>query len=147
MFTTLQVVLECHSLPSPGPLLASIRRLGIQEGREVIEDVPFEAQAEIRFQFPLQAELDPPGEKAVFKGKFVQGPRTEQFVYLCWGDRQEGAWTMLGRAKIPLDAVPLQQVRRAMEAGGRLRARIRMSDARGKPSVAMLKTGQVEWVD
>jgi hypothetical protein len=54
---------------------------------------------------------------------------------------------MLGRAKIPLDAVPLQQVRRAMEGGSGLRARIRMSDARGKPSVAMLKTGQVEWVD
>ncbi len=59
MIATLQVQFECHTLPSSASLPPLCHRLGIQEGKEVIEDIPFEGQAEIRFQFTLQANLEP----------------------------------------------------------------------------------------
>ncbi len=147
MAATLQVLFECHTLPHSGSPLPICQRLGIQEGKAVIRDIPFEGQAEIRFQFSLQAEMEPVSETVIFKGKFVQGPRTASFIYLCWGDRSAGAWVGYGRAKIPLGAIPRLQIQRALQDGRALRARIGMCDSRGNPACGTLKENQVEWIE
>jgi hypothetical protein len=84
--------------------------------------------------------------KPVIKGKFVQGPRSDPFVYLAWGDWEGAAWTQVGRAKIPLGAIPPGLLERALREGSPLCARIRMVDGRGRPALATLKPGQVEWL-
>ena len=147
MAVTLQVQFECHTLPHSASPLPLCQRLGIQEGKEVIQDVPFEGQPEIRFQFSLQAEEEPVSGTVIFKGKYVQGPRSDPFIYLCWGERSEGTWVTCGRAKIPLGAIPRQQIQRALHDGVALRARIRMSDSRGNPAFATLKANHVEWIE
>ncbi len=147
MAATLQVQFECHTLPHSASSLPHCQRLGIQEGKVVILDIPVEGQAEIRFQFSLQAEVEPVSGKIIFKGKYVQGPRSDPFIYLCWGDRPEGIWAPCGRSKIPLGAIPSQQIQRALRDGGALRARISMTDSRGKPAFATLKANHVEWMD
>ncbi|MBE0696631.1 MAG: hypothetical protein IH586_06880 [Anaerolineaceae bacterium] len=143
----LQIQFECHRLPRSGAPQASCQRLGIQEGKEVVQDIPFEGQAEIRFQFSLQAEMEPVSGTVFFKGKYVQGPRSAPFIYLCWGDRIEGTWVPCGRTKIPLGAIPREQIQRALEDGSALRARISLTDRRGNPAFATLKADHVEWVD
>ena len=147
MVKTLQVIFVCHTLPHSGSTLPTCKRLGIQEGKEVVQDVPIEDQDEIQFQFSLQAEAAPEGEMVIFKGKVVQGPRSAPFIYLCWGDRSEGAWVQCGRAKIPLGAIPSRQIQKALDNGSALRARIGMTDSRGNPAFATLKADHVAWIE
>jgi hypothetical protein len=147
MAATLQVLFECHSLPRAGVPLAVCQRLGIQEGKEVIQDIPIGDQAEISFQFLLQMEVEPVNETVIFRGKYVQGPRSDPFIYLCWGDRLEGTWVQYGRAKIPLSAIPHQLIQRLLHDGSIRRARIGLTDSRGNPACATLKADHVEWID
>jgi hypothetical protein len=147
MLTTLQAVFVCHSLPNSPSHLPTCQRLGIQEGKEVVQDVPFDDRSEIHLQFSFQVEVEPSSGTFIFKGKYVQGPRSAPFIYLCWGERPEGAWVQCGRAKIPLGAIPKKQIQRMLENGGVLRARIAMSDSRGNPAFATLKENHVEWIE
>ena len=147
MPATLQVVFECYCLPHPVSHLPTCQRLGIQEEKEVVQDVPFEGKSEIQFHFSIQAEAVPSGGAFFFKGKYAQGPKSARFIYLCWGERTDGAWAPCGRAKIPLGAIPHQQIQQALEHGGVLRARIVMTDSRGNPAFATLKGNHVEWIE
>ncbi len=146
MVDTLLVDFECVSLPEPDSFATGCRRLGIQDGKVVTQDVLIEGQATIHFQFTIQVAIDPANDTPNFKGSYIQGPRAAHFIYLCWGDRHEGGWVMHSRAKIPLAGLPVEKIQQAVRAGTPLRARIRMSDSRGKPAVATLKPGQVEWL-
>jgi hypothetical protein len=146
MADILEVQFVCHTLPRSGSPALACRRLGIQEGKEVVQDVPFEGQAGVHFAFSVQVVVDPASGAVVFKGKYVQGPRSDPFIYLCWGDRLEaGGWEAVGRSKIPLGAVPSAQIQQALQEGGALRARIGLSDWRGNPAFATLKADHVEW--
>jgi hypothetical protein len=147
MAAALKVVFECHTLPQSGSPSPTCQRLGIQQGNDVVEDIPFAGRAEIHFRFTLQVEEEPDTAKVNFKGKLVQGPRSDRFVYLCWGDRPGGTWEPCGRAKIPLGAIPRQQLQRALTDGKPLRARIRLTGSRGNPAFATLKEDLVEWVN
>jgi hypothetical protein len=145
MTNTLQVVFECHSLPLIGAALPGCRRLGIQEAKIVVQDVPFEGKELIHFFFALQVEFN--SAKPIFRGKYVQGPRSDPFIYLCWGEREGEAWAQTGRAKILLATIPGTLMERALREGSPLKARIRMVDARGNPAMATLKAGLVEWIE
>lgn len=143
----IQCLFECHNLPETGAPSADCRRLGIQEGKDVVEDVPYAGQAEIHFAFTLRVETEPGSGPVVFKGKYVQGPRSEPFVYLCWGDRPDGEWVGCGRSKIPLGAIPTGQIERALQGGGPLRARISLTGRGGGPAFATLKADHVAWME
>jgi hypothetical protein len=123
------------------------QRLGIQEGKEVIQDRVYGGQARIHFQFPIQIEMEPAGGMVIFKGKYVQGPRSDPFIYLCWGSRSEGTWVSCGRSKIPLNAIPRAQIQRALNDGGVLRARVSLTNHLGNPKFATLKAENVEWIE
>jgi hypothetical protein len=144
---TLQVLFECHSLPAAGAPQPVCQRLGIQAGKEVLQDIPYGDQSVIQFQFTLQAILAPDGGQVIFKGRYVQGPRAEPFIYLCWGDRADGNWVQYGRSKIPLRAIPHQLLQQGWASGKALHARIRLSDSRGMPALATLKENLVEWLE
>ena len=145
MANPLQVIFECSSLPLTGIAQPNCRRLGIQEAKTVTQDVPFEGQELIRFSFPLLVDMG--SSQPVFKGKFVQGPRSDPFIYLSWGDREGEAWVQVGRAKILLGTIPPGQLERALRESGALMARIQMVDIHGKPAMGTLKPRQVAWIE
>jgi len=147
MAVTLQGQLECHTLPHVVSSLAVYQRLGIQEGKEVAQDMPFYGQAEIHFHFTLQVEVDAVSGKVIFKGKVVQGPRSNPFIYLCWGDRSEGNWVPYGRTKIPLNSILHEHIQRGQKEGTPMRARIRLTDPKGNPALATLKPDYIEWME
>jgi hypothetical protein len=135
---------DCTRLPEPSSGQASLR-LGIQEKDAVVQDVACAGGA-ATFRFPVEVVLDDAGEPADFRGGYVHGPRGGRFVYLCWGHRAGEAWETISRAKVPLGSLDRAAVTAAIKGSMPIRARIRMSDAQGRPVVATLKADFVEWL-
>lgn len=119
-------------------------RLGVQKGRQVVDDLPADVEPAV-FRFPVQVKGDPADNDPDFGGAYVQGRPRARFVYLCWGERVGGAWEGFRRAKLPLRALGWQMIDRAVQTASPLRATIRMHDGRGGPAAASLKVEQVEW--
>ncbi|NUO97816.1 MAG: monooxygenase [Streptomyces sp.] len=79
------------------------------------------------------------------RGPFVQGSLGGRFVYLSWGTVDEtGAFAMFRRAKLHLDAIPVQVLEDAV-AGGVVVARLGLTDAEGQPLCAAVRPPLVEW--
>ena len=146
--------IECTDFPCAALSPYAHLRLGIQERDEVRQDVactPCPADG-TRFRFSLEAVVDsasgsPPWAGSTLRGGYAHGPRDARFIYLCWGVWGEGGWQHYRRAKVPLSGLAPAAIERAMSAGRPIRARIRMSDARGEPVAATLKPEQVLWLD
>ncbi|MGR4880183.1 DUF5990 family protein [Streptomyces sp. LARHCF249] len=79
------------------------------------------------------------------KGPYVQGRPGSRFVYLSWGTVDgSGAFTMFRRAKLMLDAVPLQVLDAAAHAG-LLVGRLGLTDACGEPLCARVVPPRIAW--
>jgi hypothetical protein len=79
------------------------------------------------------------------KGPFLQGGPGSRFVYLSWGVVDEAeAFTMFRRAKLMLDGVPPDVLRRAVETGT-LIGRIGLTDEKGNPTCAAMRPPLIEW--
>ncbi len=142
--THLAFEIECYDFPCAALSPYAHLRLGIQERDDVKQDVSC-TDAAARFQFVLEAVFEPGGESVVWRGAYAHGPRAVRFVYLCWGAWGEGGWQHFRRAKVPLNGLDPALIQRAIQEGRPLKARIRMTDARGEPVAATLKTDQVAW--
>jgi hypothetical protein len=79
------------------------------------------------------------------KGPFVQGRPGERFIYLSWGVVDEsGGFALFRRAKVMLDAVPSDVLRRAV-ASGVLVGRLGLTDEKGNPTCAAVRPPLIEW--
>lgn len=134
---------ECVDLPPRAAGVAHLR-LGIQEGKIVQDDAPCTGEA-IRFAFSLSVSFDQ--ERVAFSGAAAQGPSNDRFVYLCWGERINGAWKPHGRAKVKLGVLSRTQVEAALRERRSLRARIKMTGRRGEPVAASLKPESITWLE
>jgi len=80
------------------------------------------------------------------KGPYVQGRPFERFIYLSWGAVDAaGGFNMFRRAKLWLDAIPVD-VMRAATGSERLVARLGLTDAKGHPLCAAVRPPKVEWM-
>jgi hypothetical protein len=136
--------IECCDFPCATLSPYAHLRLGTQERDDVVQDVSC-AEGLAYFRFTLEAVFDPAGGSVVWRGAYAHGPRTDRFIYLCWGAWGEGGWQHFRRAKIPLIGLDPALVQRAVRENRPLRARIRMTDAKGEPVAATLKADQVAW--
>lgn len=127
-------------LPAPSPD-GRVVRVGVQLRDEVRETAAFAGKDEIAFSVQLQVGMDP----LRFKGPAVQGPGASPFLYLSWGDWVEGAWSMAARTKIPLSSLPLPLLEAALAGGKGLRARLSLTDPRGRLVTGSLKPAQIAW--
>ncbi len=135
--------LECVDLPDYRVLEYNDLRLGIQEKKEVRQDVACSVR-QARFMFTLEVEIE--GDRARFRGPVVQGTPGDQFVYLVWGERDGEAWTTSRRVKVPLSAIEVERITRAIETNQPLAMRIVMTNSKGEPIAASLKPDQFEWL-
>lgn len=142
--THLEFEIECYDFPCATLSPYAHLRLGIQDRDEVKQDVPCSA-GNARFCFNLEALQDSETGAVIFRGGYAQGSRDARFVYLCWGVWGEDGWQHFRRAKIPLNGIDLAITRRAIQENRPLKARLRMTDAKGEPVAAMLKAEQLEW--
>ncbi len=116
--------------PSEGVALA------VQRGKEGLLE-PCERSAEaLVFEFSLTvADLEVAPVR--FTGEFAQGPTNARFVYVCAGTlagQHDSPWTR--RAKVPLSGISAETVRRALETGNPLVARVAGTAKDGGPFFA-----------
>lgn len=136
--TEVTLVIHCHNPPAVAGTQFNGVRLGIQFGKEVIEDVVVDG-ADVLFRAPIRLKQLPDGSPD-FAGPYVQGPRDERFVYLNWGYRHLSAWTGVRRAKLQLRDLP-----RELLSQPEVHVWVDMTDAKGGPLCASVKSGNLRW--
>ena len=95
----------------------------------------------------LECTADATSDGFDLKGPYIQGSPGGRFVYLSWGvvdDDDEGTFTMFRRAKLMLDAVPAEVVRRAQDTGV-LVGRLGLTDPKGDPLCAAVRPPVIAW--
>lgn len=109
----------------------------------MLNDVPGDAREAV---FVATVEVRAGGDSAPdFGGPYVFGKKGGRFLYLCWGERVDGAWQGFRRAKIQLGHAPVELWQRALTEGRDVVARLELTDARGGPKCASLKPHEIEW--
>ena len=137
------VRLRCTNLPGRAACGRTAVRLGIQRGTEVVEDVL--ADGDVTFDAFLRVQLNDTTGKPNFLGPYAQGTPQERFLYLCWGERHGSAWNGFRRAKVHLNHLSWDDVARHLAGGKPLEADLNMTDAKGDPLCASVKSTHVHW--
>jgi hypothetical protein len=108
-----------------------------------IEPVPGDAPS-ARWEITVTVRRDEDGFD--FGGPFVRGDRTDRHLGLAWGDVPgDGILQLFRGAKLRLVDVEPRLIEAAMRPGGRLTARVRLTDARGNPICARVRPPDITW--
>ena len=127
---------------SCGPRYHNIH-VGIQRRREVVELVPGDASS-ARWSFECETAED--DDSFDVRGPFIHGKRGERFIYLSWGIVSvSGEFEMFRRAKLQLNAIDSETLRRAACDHGRLVGVVNLTDERGNPTCASLRPPHAQW--
>jgi hypothetical protein len=78
------------------------------------------------------------------KGPYIQGGPGARFIYLSWGVVEGEVFTMFRRAKLLLSDIDPDTLRAAIR-GGRLTCRLGLTDERGNPRCAAVRSPLIEW--
>ena len=149
---TLRVKVVCTDLPGtrfrdpqdPARPVKDPVFLGIQCGKEVIEQVPGDTKtATFTPEFRVERKKDGTPN---FLGPFAQGTADDRFFYLCWGvKRPTGGFDMFRRLKIRLGHLSATRVARGCRSGAPITVRLRLTDAKGGPLCATPRPPNIEW--
>lgn len=142
--TEILLQFDCRNLPGAARAEWQAVRLGIQQGRVVVDDVSGDV-SQVTFTIPLRVTQQGGTDQLNFGGPFVHGPARERFVYLFWGTRQDGTWEMVRRAKVHLRQLGWSSIQRALERREPIRATLDLTDARGGPLSGSVKDQNIEW--
>ena len=133
----IHLTIECVELPPPDWGEHSEIWLGIQSGKDVVQQVKLPAD-----KVMFEAELRVTGEATPnFLGPFAHGTVQERFVYLCWGQPHLGHWAGFRRVKIPLTGLTWENLK-----SDRLHAQLRCTDSKGGPICATVKGDVLNWI-
>ena len=132
------VLLRCHNLPGTRFEGRLGVRLGIQRGKEVVEDVPADVQ-DVTFTVPLRVGSNAKDGRPNFLGAYAQGTPEERFVYLCWGERVGETWDVFRRVKIPLKQLDWEPLQQSWSSGAPIEITIDMTDKNGGPVCGSVK--------
>lgn len=118
--------------------------LGIQRGREVIEQVPADVkQATFIAEFRVGQRKD---GSPNFLGPFAQGTADDRFFYLAWGVSRPGCgFATFRRLKVRLGHLTWKQLRAAAKSGEPIVVDLRLTDARGGPLCATPPKTHIRW--
>lgn len=79
------------------------------------------------------------------RGPQIQGRPGDRFIYLSWGNVDDGGgFTMFRRAKLMLAAVPAD-ILAAATASGTLVGRLSLTDSKGQPLCARVVPPKIRW--
>ena len=140
----IKIYLLCRNLPGPRFDQITGVRLGIQQGKDVVKDVPADAE-NVTFDLSLRVQRNAENGKPNFLGPFAQGNVNERFIYLCWGQRRDGDWDRFRRAKVHLRHLEWESVEKALEASRPMVAVIDMTDDKGGPLSGSVREDKIEW--
>jgi uncharacterized protein DUF5990 len=118
--------------------------VGLGQGADAVELVPGDAHA-ARWAFELQVRRGD-DDTLDFRGPFVYGARGERAVSLRWGTLEwDNTFEVFRAAKLRLSDIDPALVEQAIETGGRLVARLGLTDEHGHPVCASVRPPDVTW--
>lgn len=141
---TITICVHCFDLPGANCAGRNGVRLGVQKGKEVIDDISADA-AEATFTLEFRVERNPQTGNPNFLGPYAQGPSHERFFYLCWGESKHGFWGGFSRVKIHLKRFDWPTIESVLKQSHALKAKLRMTDKKGGPICASVREDAIEW--
>ncbi|HEX8833288.1 MAG TPA: DUF5990 family protein [Abditibacteriaceae bacterium] len=140
----LSIHIICRDLPGARFEKFDAVRLGVQKGREVINDVPADT-SEAEFEITLRVEPNAATGEPNFLGPFAFGTPQQRFLYLCWGQRQGDEWDGFRRAKIQLGHLTWRTIEHALTNRKPIEVSVTATDDRGGPVCGTLHEPFVLW--
>jgi hypothetical protein len=120
----MRLIIRGHRLPGLACAGYANVHVALQVRRDPEGLVPADADA-------ARWETDIAVTAGDFRGPAVQGRKGERFVYLTWGEVEDGAFTMFRRAKLMLDDLPADAERVLVD--------VDLTDEHGQPRCARLR--------
>jgi len=143
-----RVTIRGHNLPGrrfdEGDNARDNVHVGVQERRDPVGLVRGDAKSatwdvDVKVVTTNDGDVD-------FRGPAVQGKRGERFVYLTWGNvSRHGDFEMFRRAKLMLDSGVSTLAGAAERDDRTLVATVDLTDGRGGPRCARLKSDALTW--
>jgi len=135
----MRVEIHGHHLPGTTCCGHTAVAVGVQRGRDVVDDHPADADTAV-WAFDVTDVRDRSGAADV-RGPFVHGRPGDRFLYLSWsGVGPDGRRTMFRRAKIMLGPALL-----AIAAGATLVAELALTMSDGTSLCAAVRPPLVTW--
>jgi hypothetical protein len=118
--------------------------VGLARRSETIELVPGDADLA---RWTIEVAVRHRGDGSFdFGGPFVLGQRGDRHLALRWGTLEpDGTFTVFRGAKLRFSDVPSSLVAEALASGGRLVARLGLTDQKGHPVCASVRPPDVVW--
>jgi len=136
---TINLRIECTDLPRHDWEGHAVIWLGIQRGKEVVQEVRLPAGA-ITFDAELRVSADGADGMPNFLGPYAHGTSRDRFIYLCWGCRHTDVWVGFRRAKLSLSQLTWEMLQ-----SNRVLAKVHSTDAKGGPICATIRSEYVTW--
>jgi hypothetical protein len=137
------VEIEATHLPGRACLGYDNIHVGLGLHAEPFDLIPGDAPSAL---WRTNVEIKSVADGLDFRGKFVHGPRGDRYLYLNWGTvAPDGAFTLFRRAKLILDAIPHDLVRRAESTSQPLVGHVILTDRKGNPLCARVKPPFITW--
>lgn len=137
---TIPIVIEGYDAPGRSCTGPDGIGLGIQRGSEVVDVLGSSAEAPL---FHAQLSLISGDEGADFRGPYVHGTRGDRFLYLVWVTLPQSS--MVARIKLRLNDIGTEVLAQAGQSGASLHARVRLTNASGKPASGSVRPPAVQW--
>ena len=130
--------IHCRHLPGTHFDGRTSVRLGVQKGKEVVEDVPADVEG-VTFTIALRVTKNPKSGQPNFLGPFAHGTPDDRFIYLCWGEREGEDWDGFRRAKVRLNHLGWERLGEAWETGKPIEVIVDMTDHKGGPTCGSVR--------
>jgi hypothetical protein len=143
----MRIVIEANDLPgatfvSDGVPLSNVH-VAVQVGKEPVGPVRGDAEA-ARWEVDVRAVIDDRGID--LRGPAVHGKRGERFLYLTWGNVDDGgSFAMFRRAKLMVSDIDPELLAAAARADGVLVASLPLTDEQGCPRCARVRPPMITW--
>ena len=133
--------IHAHTLPGAQWDGHTALMVGLQQGSEPLYKVDAGAETAL---LQVEVRLVQSDSEYDFRGPAVFGPRGGRFLYLAWGEEENGEWKLIRRTKIPLvsllPALPQQEA--AQTAYG---LSLGLTGSKGDPLCASLPLHMLHW--
>ncbi len=123
---------RCGPAQTAGGQYANIH-VGVQRRDEVVALVPGNAE---RAVWTFEVDV----RNGRFAGPYVHGRGDERFVYVSWGELDDGRFTMFRRAKLQLDSLDPHAC-----DGRAIDGHLGLTDANGHPLCASVRPPRITW--
>lgn len=130
-----------HDMPASWCAAHGVPQLGISRRKEVIDVV---STQEDSAEFELSVDVIDGPDGLDFRGAYVHGRKGERFLYLNWGQAGADGWTGVRRVKLQLLTIDRSLVEAAL-GGSVLTADLSLSDDRGAPATASVRSPLLRW--